>query len=645
MATPKQTPKPNEGFEFVPHPELLMAARHGDWAQLERLLSKEEEVVDVELSCTTPIQAVTPARDSILHVVASRGDGDEFLKSATVIHGKAGHLLDARNKNGDTPLHCAALAGWGRMVAHLIGLARNGDGGDEKAKAMLRMQNDKGETVLHQAVRAGSRDLVGRLMSEDSQLARVPPGDGASPLYLAVSLGHDDIARQLQEKDEALSYCGPGGRNVLHVAVLKGEGITETTKMLLKWNKVKDLIKEAERSTGSTPVHVAASWGKSAVVRLLLDANPSAAYQPDTNGSFPIHVAAATNNVKTVSILLHGRQDSTELRDAKGRTFLHVAVQAEGWDVVRHACKSHTFSSSFMNMQDEEGKTALHLAVEVGNLQIFNRLFTNRHVKLNLINNMGQTPLDISSIKKPRGVHHQYLGDKRIRIHRLLRHVGAQSGAFRQDHFREEHVGSLDEKEQEKKISDSSQTLGIGSVLIATVAFTAAFALPGGYRADDHKKGGTPMLAGHYAFDVFIIATTLAFISAIASLSFLMYAGISMVDTRTRLRSFNISLAFMAGSSRSLGAAFTFGPYLVLAPVAHTTAVVSCAITTLMALVDIVWLIVFMAASELTVIKRLGVGQAWWRLPTMLLQILLWQFWPYIVIAGVVTYSRSKRMH
>lgn len=90
-------------------------------------------------------------------------------------------------------------------------------------KALLRMQNRRGETVLHEAIRLGDRDMIGRLMAQDPQLARVPPADGPSPLYLAVELGHDDIARQLYENDQALSYAGPDGRNALHAAVLKSK--------------------------------------------------------------------------------------------------------------------------------------------------------------------------------------------------------------------------------------------------------------------------------------------------------------------------------------------------------------------------------------------------------------------------------------
>ena len=237
-----QISKPNVAFD--PHPELLMAARRGDCERLERLLSKEDDpaaparevVVHIEdpvaVHVEVSAEAVTVARDSVLHVVASRGDGDEFLNSATAIHSRASHLLVARNSNGDTPLHCAARAGCGKMVTHLIALARrtdNRDGGDddEMVKTMLRMQNKIGETALHEAVRLSVRDIpdmVDRLLSEDSHLARFPHADGASPLYLAVSLGHDGVARQLYEKDQALSYSGPDGRNALHAAALRGKG-------------------------------------------------------------------------------------------------------------------------------------------------------------------------------------------------------------------------------------------------------------------------------------------------------------------------------------------------------------------------------------------------------------------------------------
>uniref|UniRef100_A0A453QCF1 Uncharacterized protein n=1 Tax=Aegilops tauschii subsp. strangulata TaxID=200361 RepID=A0A453QCF1_AEGTS len=87
-------------------------------------------------------------------------------------------------------------------------------------KEILRAQNGKGETVLHEAIRLEDKDMVGVLLSADSQLARVPLADGASPLYLALLLGLGDIARQLFEGDQELSYSGPDGQNAFHAAIL-----------------------------------------------------------------------------------------------------------------------------------------------------------------------------------------------------------------------------------------------------------------------------------------------------------------------------------------------------------------------------------------------------------------------------------------
>ncbi|PNT66115.1 ankyrin repeat-containing protein At5g02620 [Brachypodium distachyon] len=589
--------KRDVGFE--PRPELLMAARRGDWQQLERLLATPQPVrdvvvdIEIEEDVLTSGEAVTMAGDSVLHVVASSGDGEEILKSATAIHGKSSHLLFARNKKGDTPLHCAARAGRGRMVTHLLALAtparaENGhnDGG-KKVKEFLRMQNKRGETALHEAVRLGDKDMVDRLMAEDPELARVPPADGASPLYLAVSLGHDDIARQLHEKDNALSFCGPDGRTALHAAVLKSK---ETTKMLLEWNK--DLIKQAERSTGSTALHFAASSERAAgpIISLLLAAGPSLAYQPDNNGSFPIHVAAIADRGNALYTLLHGCHDCAELRDAKGGTFLHVAVVEESsWGVIEALNDDVSFIG---NMQDNDGNTALHLAVQ-----------------------------------------HERAG-----IHDRLRDVGATFGTCRRDSV--DKRMRLNEKEEAQKITEAAQTVGLGSALIATVAFAAAFTLPGGYRADDHENGGSPTLAGHYAFDAFIIADTLAFVLSILSIGFLISAGVVPMNLRPRLFSLTCAKILMVSSARSLCAAFAFGLYVELAPVARTTAIASCAITAL-AFLDTAWSIMRIIPTVMVLVGR-GV-RLWSWTGLVILTELLWPFWSYIVIAGLC--FRIKRVH
>ena len=223
------------------NPELLMAACHGCDTKLTSLLDREEQdtasvvvVVETDQGATAAassqarapssllLQGVTSDGDSALHVVAAAGDGGGYLRSAEVIYGKARHLLEARNKGRDTPLHRAARAGNVEMLALLVRLA-----GEERAAALLRVQNEAGETALHEAIRAGDMRLVDVLMAADPFLARVPDGSasaGASPLYLAVALRRYAIARDLHERDNQLSYSGPAGQNALHAAVLQSKG-------------------------------------------------------------------------------------------------------------------------------------------------------------------------------------------------------------------------------------------------------------------------------------------------------------------------------------------------------------------------------------------------------------------------------------
>lgn len=183
----------------------------------------EEGVDQTAMPAAPLLEGVTVEGDTALHAVATHGDGDKYLSSADVIYGRAKHLLFELNKNGDTPLHCAARAGNSQMVSRLIALARAEDNSGERLKELLRKENGLKETALHEAVRIGNNPIVKLLMTDDSELARFPK-QGTSPLYLAISLEKYHITHSLHDKAEGnLSYSGPNGQNALHTAVLRKE--------------------------------------------------------------------------------------------------------------------------------------------------------------------------------------------------------------------------------------------------------------------------------------------------------------------------------------------------------------------------------------------------------------------------------------
>uniref|UniRef100_A0ACD5XH31 Uncharacterized protein n=1 Tax=Avena sativa TaxID=4498 RepID=A0ACD5XH31_AVESA len=539
IAANSQTSTPSKLRSPAMDCRLLASACSGSFQSLESLLHGEiPSSVDDEESFLKDslLGGVTVGGDTVLHAVATYGDSEDFLSKARLIHGKASSLLSAKNDNGDTPLHCATRAGNFQMLSLLVQLAHQGqDISATRAKALLETENKRKWTVLHEAVRVGENRVVKFLMEKDPTLAGVPRDGGTSPLYLAVLMGNEIIAETLHQESRGgvLSYSGPNGQNALLAAVLRGKALTT---MLLEWNNA---LTGQQDENGSTPLHLAASVveqrDRRTIRLLLLKANPNALYQPDHEGSFPIHVAASVDARDAISEYIENSPSCAGLRDVNGRTFLHVAAEKrQKWTVIFTACMYQSLSW-ILNMQDNDGNTVLHITVQAESLIMFWALFANRQVDLNLTNGKGQTPLDIAGFNRDKGSLN-FNQNSEVKIHAALKRANAKSGIFRQDYFKGDYI--LQKRQGEKlemeKLKDSTQNLCIVSALIATVTFGATFAMPGGYRADDHTNGGTPTLAGRYAFDAFTWANALAFTSATIATTALMCSGSPWHNTRRR---------------------------------------------------------------------------------------------------------------
>ncbi|RLM99904.1 hypothetical protein C2845_PM06G27890 [Panicum miliaceum] len=678
------------------NPELLMAACHGWDTKLTSLLSSEEQdtasVVVVEIDRATAaassqarapsssllLQGVTSDGDSALHVVAAAGDGSGYLRSAEVIYGKARHLLEARNKGRSTPLHCAARVGNVEMLTLLVRLA-----GEERVATLLRMQNEVGETSLHEAIRAGDMRLVDVLMTADPCLARVPDGGaGASPLYLAVALRRYAIARDLHERDSQLSYSGPAGQNALHAAVLQSKGernpylfaslcglndtmvghLSEMTELLLEWNN--QLTKQQDEH-GNTPLHFALSLesethgmlplyavpvkkGKAIatllniteppleLTRQLLEADAYSAFQPDRKGSFPIHIAASAGRLSSVIVLVTMFPGCAGLRDSDGRTFVHVAAKNKRHNIVAYACQTPALST-ILNKQDSEGNTALHLAVEVGDWWIFACLFVKKQVDFNLPNKKKNTPLELSVNTIPTGLY--CLLNSRILIQETLIAANATRAISRRDAGMDEYSSQSEAENEEKGsaiVSNSTQFLSVGLVLITTMAFGATFALPGGYIADDHTNGGTPTLARVKQFQGFMMANTLAFFCSSLAVLSLVFAGTPTVELPMRYMHYNISIWLSLNAVGSLAIAFAIAVYIMITPVAAKTSLAVIVVILSIGILHSPSVTEKFAVLLLVLCIRPGILPV---LRSSISKVMLLMCWPLIVIFGWQEFS------
>ncbi|KAF0905257.1 hypothetical protein E2562_003858 [Oryza meyeriana var. granulata] len=161
---------------------------------------------------------MTSNGSTALHIVASHG----HVELAALICESAPSLVATRNRCLDTPLHCAAKAGHGQVVACLLRAIEAA--GREAAETTLQARNRTGVTALHEAVRHGRVEVVDLLMTTAPWLASVITDGGLSPLYMAVSHSVQMVRALLRPSQNGgpspASAAGPEGRTALHVAAI-----------------------------------------------------------------------------------------------------------------------------------------------------------------------------------------------------------------------------------------------------------------------------------------------------------------------------------------------------------------------------------------------------------------------------------------
>lgn len=127
-----------------------------------------------------------------------------------------------------------------------------------------------------------------------------------------------------------------------------------------------------------------------------------------------------------------------------------------------------------------------------------------------------------------------------------------------------EKIEPTEEKASDNGKDDLAKTGTIASVLIATVAFAAAFTVPGGFIADDHPGAGTAILARRFAFRAFVVSDTMAFVCSIVATCFLMYGCAKGIPRKHRLWYNLLASGLVPVAAQFMIAAFAFGFQLVL---------------------------------------------------------------------------------
>ncbi|KAJ1700331.1 hypothetical protein LUZ63_000110 [Rhynchospora breviuscula] len=496
-------------------------------------------------SCT--LQEVTAEKNTMLHIAAAQG----HLELVKHLIRNDNTLLTSQNSRQETPLLLAARAGNHRVISLIVFLAQESGVG---AYEVLMKRSTDGDTVLHEAARHGHEDVVQVLMTVAPALSAQVNNASMSPLYLAVFRKSIGVVKALLQYSHP-SAAGPNEQNALHAAVLVSQ---EIASMLLDWKAELAYGKDA---SGSTPLHYAASNGDITVVKNILNKAPLTVYVRDQEGSSPLHAAARMHHYSVISSIIDHCPDSFELCDNQGRNFLHIVAQHVGTE--NHNCdglknlnliiklvSQRPDLKMLVNERDKEGNTPLHFASMKGFPEVLLHLLKASKADTTQMNNDGKTALDnaisLSSFSLMAGTIV------------TLSAYGAKFSPQRQDKLKNW------KDEATKWIDRTSTNLIIVSVLIATIAFSAAFNVPGSYNGD-----GVAILRKKIQYNIFVVLDTIALSASVSATMLLVVA--KAVSKWGSWISFSYSLIFLWISLFTMQLAFVMAVSVALGETRYVT--------------------------------------------------------------------------
>jgi len=289
------------------------------------------------------------------------------------------NLLEARDKDGNTPLMWAACTGNASNCEFLL-----------QAGANPRITNHYDQNVLHIAATTGNIEIT-QIFAGYKELLNARDKDGSTPLALAANGGHHEICSMLLKAGAMPLVRNNMGESVLHMAVASGNA-----KAVQIFVAYKDLFEERD-SVGSTPLMWAVSREDRKACELLLEAgaNPRTVNYSSQNA---LHIAAKTGNVPIIQLLFTETMPWAPTWMTTFNAFLNARDSMSHTPLMLAAIFGHDSAvecllkaGAGVAFIDKDGQNALHLAAERGHLKVAQLLAANKKL-LETTDTEGNTP-------------------------------------------------------------------------------------------------------------------------------------------------------------------------------------------------------------------------------------------------------------
>ena len=270
--------------------------------------------------------------ESLLHVAGSREVVDMMLAK--------GLRLNARDKDGDEPLHYAARAGNVDLAEYLIAKGAPVDAADDQGKTPLMFVRSYMETKK-------KRSMLDLLLDKGADLHK-RDARGYAALDIAAEVGDLTILKQLLQRGASATAHDRNGYTALYRA-----RTADVARELI----ARGANPKARASDGRTPLHLASKSSHFDVAKLLIQSGADAS-ATDGSGQTPMFLAVRSTSIEK-ELLQAGA--SVNATDHEGKTPLHYAAR-----VSLATVKLLLEKGAKLNARDRAGNTPLHEAAALG---------------------------------------------------------------------------------------------------------------------------------------------------------------------------------------------------------------------------------------------------------------------------------------
>ncbi|KAJ9190398.1 hypothetical protein P3X46_001606 [Hevea brasiliensis] len=350
---------------------LYKAALQGKWEDAEKIIKDDKNAMVAEVSS---------AKETALHIAASTGRRSiKFVER--LVDSMDKDLLGQPDKDGDTPLHYAALVGNTEAATILV----------EKNPALLHKTNNNGLTPLHAAVMSGQEKIVCDILKMTSVEDPCFTGQaGVKLLNLLITADFYEIAFQLLKRNPSLALkTDKEGLTALRKLALKPGAFKSRSQKGNCWSlfnhffsgiacrssypqggDVENAIGSSEKGLTSPTIVKKMSKHTQALklLRLLIDETLKVDNASKVRRLLlpPVRLAARWGIHEFVAEVIKAYPQSLWLLDENGMSYFHLAVKYRHENIFGLLCHQMSSRKHFITTSlDGFGNNLLHLAGEL----------------------------------------------------------------------------------------------------------------------------------------------------------------------------------------------------------------------------------------------------------------------------------------